>query len=56
VRFYSDHLQAGNYHLSYTAAVVAPGKFLARPARAYESYHADVMGQSKAEYITVNHD
>lgn len=43
-RFYSDYLPAGNYHLSYTAQVIATGEFSARPARVEEMYDPDVYG------------
>src|SRR5690606_21277613 len=36
VRFYADYLPAGNYHLSYTAQVIADGGFLVPSARAEE--------------------
>jgi uncharacterized protein YfaS (alpha-2-macroglobulin family) len=44
-RFYSEYLPAGNYHLSYTAQAIAPGKFVAMPAQAAEMYDADIYGQ-----------
>ncbi|MCP4627480.1 MAG: large extracellular alpha-helical protein [bacterium] len=44
-RFYSEYLPAGNYHLSYTAQVIAPGEFAVMPARAAEMYDPDIYGQ-----------
>ncbi len=45
VRYYSEHLSAGNYHLSYVAQAIAPGKFIVMPAHAEEMYHPDVFGE-----------
>jgi hypothetical protein len=44
VRFYSDYLPAGNYHLSYVAQAIAPGSFVALPVKAEEMYDPDVFG------------
>jgi uncharacterized protein YfaS (alpha-2-macroglobulin family) len=44
VRFYSDWLPAGNYHLSYAAQAIAEGSFAALPVRAEEMYDPDVYG------------
>jgi uncharacterized protein YfaS (alpha-2-macroglobulin family) len=44
VRFYSDWLPAGNYHLSYAAQAIAEGSFEAPPVRAEEMYDPDVYG------------
>jgi len=46
VRFYSDYLPAGNYHLSYTAQAIATGSFSALPAIASEMYDPDVYGKT----------
>ncbi|HEC11829.1 MAG TPA: hypothetical protein ENI80_01005, partial [Acidiferrobacteraceae bacterium] len=43
-RFYSEYLPGGNYHVAYTAQVIAPGEFTVLPARAEEMYHPDVFG------------
>jgi uncharacterized protein YfaS (alpha-2-macroglobulin family) len=43
-RFYSDWLNAGNYHLSYMAQAIATGTFAAPPAKAEEMYDPDVYG------------
>ena len=45
VRFYSEYLPAGNYHLSYTAQAIAPGEFVVLPVQAGEMYDPDVFGQ-----------
>jgi uncharacterized protein YfaS (alpha-2-macroglobulin family) len=46
VRFYSDYLPPGNYHLSYTAQAIAEGEFASPPAKAVEMYDPDVYGLS----------
>ncbi len=43
--FYSDYLPAGNYHLSYVAQAIAPGKFSIMPTHAEEMYEPDVYGK-----------
>ena len=48
VRFYSDYLPAGNYHLSYTAQAIATGAFSVLPAQAQEMYDPDVYGKTEA--------
>ncbi|HEY0900915.1 MAG TPA: alpha-2-macroglobulin family protein, partial [Micavibrio sp.] len=53
VRFYSDWLEAGNYHLSYVAQAVADGNFNAPAAKAEEMYDADIYGRSTAGALTV---
>ncbi len=45
VRFYSDFLPAGNYHLSYTAQTIAEGRFVVMPVHAEEMYDPDVFGK-----------
>ena len=44
VRFYSDYLPPGRYHLSYPAQAVATGSFIARPTHAGEMYDMDIYG------------
>ncbi len=44
VRFYSDYLPAGDYHLSYVAQVIANGSFAVRPLKVEEMYDPDVFG------------
>jgi hypothetical protein len=53
VRFYSDYLPAGNYHLSYTAQAIAPGEFYVMPLHAEEMYDPDVFGQGVPEELQV---
>lgn len=45
VRFYSEYLPAGNYHLSYVAQSIAPGEFSVLPLHAEEMYDPDVFGK-----------
>ncbi len=53
-RFYSEYLPAGNYHLSYTAQVIAPGEFTILPARAEEMYDPDIFGKGLTDRLVVN--
>jgi len=53
VRFYSEYLPAGNYHLSYTAQAIAPGEFIVLPVQAAEMYDPDVFGQGVPAELTV---
>jgi len=53
VRFYSEYLPAGNYHLSYTAQAIAPGSFNILPLRAEEMYDTDVYGLGVPEILEV---
>ncbi|MFK8068842.1 MAG: alpha-2-macroglobulin [Gammaproteobacteria bacterium] len=46
VRFYSDYLSPGNYHLSYTAQAIATGTFSVLPAKTEEMYDPDIYGRS----------
>ena len=54
VRFYSEYLPAGNYHLSYTAQAIAPGDFVVMPVYAEEMYDPDVHGQGVVGSLTVS--
>lgn len=45
VRFYSDYLSAGNYHLTYTAQAIATGEFSKMPVKAMEMYDTDIYGK-----------
>ena len=54
VRFYSDYLPAGNYHLSYAAQAIATGTFSALPAIAQEMYDPDVYGKTEALSLKVS--
>ena len=53
-RFYSEYLPAGNYHLSYTAQVIAPGEFTVLPVFAEEMYDPDVYGHGVIDLLTVD--
>lgn len=53
VRFYSDYLGAGNYHLSYMAQAVAAGDFAHRAVKAEEMYDPDVFGFGSAGRLVV---
>ena len=46
VRFYSDYLTPGHYHLSYTAQAIATGEFSVLPSQSEEMYDPDVYGRS----------
>lgn len=53
VRFYSDYLPPGNYHLSYTAQAIAEGEFASMAAKAIEMYDPDVYGSSSPGTLIV---
>ncbi len=53
VRFYSDHLEAGNYYLSYVAQAISPGHFVIMPAHVEEMYSPDVFGKSEPDSLVV---
>jgi uncharacterized protein YfaS (alpha-2-macroglobulin family) len=53
VRFYSEFLEPGHYHLSYVAQAIAPGKFVIPPTHAETMYDPDVFGESGAELLVV---
>lgn len=53
VRFYSDYLPAGNYHLSYAAQAIAAGEFYVMPLHAEEMYDPDVFGQGVPSELRV---
>jgi alpha-2-macroglobulin len=52
-RFYSDHLPAGRYRLSYAAQAIAEGRFDALPPRAFEMYDPDVYGSDRGRTLIV---
>ena len=54
VRFYSEYLEAGNYHLSYVAQAIAAGNFVAMPVMAEEMYEPDVFGKGVTERFKIN--
>ncbi len=56
VRFYSDFLAAGNYHLSYTAQAIAQGSFAQMPVHAQEMYDPDVYGKGIFGTLMVDDD
>jgi uncharacterized protein YfaS (alpha-2-macroglobulin family) len=45
VRFYSEYLPPGNYHVSYSAQAIAAGEFTVMPTHAEEMYDPDVYGK-----------
>ncbi len=53
-RFYSEYLPPGNYHLSYTAQVIAPGEFTVLPVHAEEMYDPDVYGHGVMDHLMVD--
>lgn len=53
VRFYSDYLPPGNYHLSYTAQAIAEGSFTVMPTLAEEMYDPDVYGKDVTGELAV---
>jgi hypothetical protein len=56
VRFYSEYLPAGNYHLSYTAQAVAPGEFIVMPVHAEEMYDPEIYGKGGAANLVVSNE
>lgn len=53
VRFYSDYLPPGNYHLVYVAQAIAAGEFVRPAVHAEEMYDPDVYGNGKAGVLIV---
>lgn len=53
VRFYSEKLLPGRYHLSYVAQAVASGEFQILPAHGEEMYHPNVHGKTGASSAKV---
>ncbi|UCG07285.1 MAG: hypothetical protein JSV83_01120, partial [Desulfobacterales bacterium] len=53
VRFYSEYLPAGNYHLSYSAQAIAPGEFIVMPVHAEEMYDPDIFGKGVPAILVV---
>ena len=53
VRFFSDYLPAGNYHLSYSAQAIAAGEFKVAPVHSEEMYDPDVFGKGLANRLRV---
>ena len=54
VRFYSERLAGGRYHLVYAAQAVAPGEFTVLPTSAEEMYNEDVFGKGAAAVLRVS--
>lgn len=54
VRFYSERLAAGRYHLSYTAQAIAPGRFQVLPVHAEEMYAQEVYGHGIPAVVTID--
>ena len=52
-RFYSDFLEAGNYHLSYVTQAIAPGEFVAPATHAEAMYDPDIFGESTSVTLKV---
>lgn len=53
VRFYSEYLPPGNYHLSYAAQAIAVGNFTVLPLHSEEMYDPDVFGEGAGEALVV---
>ena len=53
VRFYSDYLRPGRYHLSYVAQAIAEGEFAVQPSHSEEMYEPDIFGKSMPARLTV---
>jgi alpha-2-macroglobulin len=53
VRFYSERLAAGRYHLSYSAQAISPGEFQVLPVHAEEMYAPDVYGNGMAQRLKI---
>ena len=53
-RFYSEHLPAGHYHLSYASQAIAVGEFITLPTHAEEMYDPDVFGDSAPATLKVS--
>ncbi len=53
VGFYAEVLPAGTHRASYTAQVVADGKFTAFPAKAETMYTPDVFGLTASDTVNV---
>lgn len=54
VRFYSDHLEPGRYHLNYIAQAISSGEFTILPTIAQEMYTPEVNGKTTAGKLVVN--
>ncbi len=54
VRYYSERLAAGRYHLSYTAQAIAPGRFQVLPVHAEQMYAPEVYGHGIPAVVTID--
>lgn len=54
VRFYSEYIPTGNYHLAYVAQAIAPGEFTVMPTHAEEMYDPDVFGKWVPSILNVD--
>ncbi len=54
VRFYSDYLPPGNYHLSYVAQAIAEGEFRTMPVFAEEMYDPNVYGKGVETVVEIS--
>ncbi len=52
-RFFAGYLPPGTYVYRYLARATQPGRFRARPARAYRMYNEDVWGRSWGVWVEV---
>lgn len=53
-RFYADYLPPGNYHVSYTAQAIVPGRFTVPATHAEEMYDPDVFGAGEPGSLRVH--
>ncbi len=53
VRFYSDWLAPGAYHLAWLGQVIASGEFQVLPVKAEEMYDPDVFGRGAAALLRI---
>jgi uncharacterized protein YfaS (alpha-2-macroglobulin family) len=53
VRFYSEYLPAGRYHLAYVAQAIAIGEFTVLPSHVEEMYNPETFGQSRPAVLRV---
>jgi uncharacterized protein YfaS (alpha-2-macroglobulin family) len=56
VRYYSDYLPAGNYHLAYVAQGIAAGDFIKMPVHAEEMYDPDTYGKGLSGKLQVHQE
>ena len=50
----SDFLPAGTYQLTYVLAVEQPGEYRVLPARSWQMYFPDVMGNSAGQIFEIH--